>query len=403
MTHAHGNIGPRLAARRQVRMLLAIIVVPFLLATVAGLVLLWPTHSTVSVPESLAQPRRAEAVVLTTKLGPCPGLEDQSPDCLLSTARLQTGRNRGETVDIEQTGNPSLLKLTPGDRVLLAELPDGPGVGWYFEDYARRRPLLLLAAVFAAAVLLLGRWRGLFALVALAFSLVVLIRFMLPSILEGHDPVVVALVGSAAIMFVALYLSHGFNVRTTSAVAGTLISLVITGLLAGGFVHITHLTGLGSEEGEFLRVLAGNIDLEGLLLGGIVVGSLGVLDDVTITQASAVWELSVANQAYGARQLYDAALRIGRDHIASTVNTLVLAYAGASLPLLVLFTLSSQRLGDVLSGELVAQEIVRTLVGSIGLVASVPITTAITAFVATRHRHPDQPATTRASPREYPG
>lgn len=389
MMHDHGDAGPRPAARRQVRVLLAIIVVPFGLATVAGLVLLWPSHASVSVPPELAQPRRAEAVVVTAARGPCPWQEDGPPDCLLSTARLETGRDRGETVEIEQNGDPSLLKLAPGDRVLLAELPKDPGAGWYFEDYARRRPLLVLAAVFAAAVLLLGRWRGLFALVALAFSLLVLIRFMLPSILEGHDPVAVALVGSAVIMFVALYLSHGFNVRTTSAVAGTLISLLITGLLVGAFVHLTRLTGLGSEEGEYIRALAGNVNLRGLLLGGMVVGSLGVLDDVTITQASAVWELSVANRAYSARQLYRAALRIGRDHIASTVNTLVLAYAGASLPLLVLFTLSGQRLGEVLSGELVAEEIVRTLVGSIGLVASVPITTAITAFVATRHGQPD--------------
>jgi uncharacterized membrane protein len=374
-------------------MLLAVIVVPFGVATAVGLVLLWPTHSSVRVPPELAQPRRAEAVVLTTTPGPCPGSQDQSPDCLLSQVRLQTGRDRGEVVEIEQNGDPDLLKLVPGDRVLLAESPKYVGSGWYFEDYARRRPLLVLLAVFAAAVVLLGRWRGVFALVALAFSLLVLIRFMLPSILEGHDPVAVALVGSAVIMFVALYLSHGFNVRTTSAVAGTLISLVITGLLAGGFVHLTDLTGIGSEEGEYLRALAGNVNLRGLLLGGMVVGSLGVLDDVTITQASAVWELSLANRSYGARRLYRAALRIGRDHIASTVNTLVLAYAGAALPLLVLFTLSSQRLGDVLSGELVAEEIVRTLVGSIGLVASVPITTAITAFVATRHRHPGEPTT----------
>ena len=388
MSHDHGDAGPRPGTRRQVRVLLAIIVVPFGVATVVGLVLLWPAHSSVRVPPELAQPRRAEAVVLTTTPGPCPGSRDQSPDCLLSRVRLQTGRSRGEVIEIEQNGDPDLLKLVPGDRVLLAELPTYGGSAWYFEDYARRRPLLMLVAVFAAAVVLLGRWRGVFALVALASTLLVLIRFMLPSILEGHDPVAVALVGSAVIMFVALYLSHGFNVRTTSAVAGTLISLVITGFLAAGFVHLTDLTGIGTEEGEYLRALAGNVNLRGLLLGGMIVGSLGVLDDVTITQASAVWELSVANRTYGARRLYRAALRIGRDHIASTVNTLVLAYAGASLPLLVLFTLSSQRLGDVLSGELVAEEIVRTLVGSIGLVASVPITTAITAFVATRHRHP---------------
>ncbi len=271
---------------------------------------------------------------------------------------------------------------------------DDPGAGWYFQDFARGRPMLLLTVLFAAAVLLLGRRRGLFSLAGLAFSLVLLVRFVLPAILEGHDPVAVAVVGAAAIMFVALYLAHGFNVRTTSAVVGTVASLLLIGVLSNLFVGATELTGLASEESGFLQALAGNVDLHGLLLGGIVIGSLGVLDDVTVTQASAVWELSLANTAYGFRQLYSAAIRIGRDHIASTVNTLVLAYAGASLPLLVLFTLSNRSLGDVLTGEVVAQEIVRTLVGSIGLVASVPITTALTAFVATRHRQPAPGAST---------
>jgi uncharacterized membrane protein len=377
-----------------IRRLLAIIVAPFALATVVGLVVLWPSHSSVPVPPEIGpQPLRAEAVVLSTSPGPCPGTgEHGATDCASIEIRLETGRHRAETVELQQSGDPALLKLDRGDRIVVALLAgEGPGAGWYFEDYARRGPMLLLAGVFAVAVVLLGRWRGLSALVGLAFSLLLLVRFVLPSILEGHDPVAVALAGSAAIMFVALYLSHGFNVRTTSAVAGTLASLVLTGLLAAGFVHFANLTGLATEEGAYLRALAGNIDLHGLLLGGIVVGSLGVLDDVTVTQASAVWELSVANTAYGFRQLYQAALRIGRDHIASTVNTLVLAYAGASLPLLVLFTLSNRRLGDVLTSELVAEEIVRTLVGSIGLIASVPITTALTAFVATRHRQPDEP------------
>jgi uncharacterized membrane protein len=223
--------------------------------------------------------------------------------------------------------------------------------------------MLLLALLFAAAVVLLGGWRGVFGIVGLGFSLVLLVRFVLPSILEGHDLVAVAVVGAAAVMFVALYLAHGFSVRTSSAVAGTLASLLLIGVLSNFFVDITHLTGLASEEGEFVRALAGSIDMHGLLLGGIVIGSLGVLDDVTVTQASAVWELSLANATYGFRDLYGAVIRIGRDHIASTVNTLVLAYAGASLPLLVLFTLSNRRLGDVLAGEVVAQEIVRRLVG----------------------------------------
>jgi hypothetical protein len=191
-------------------------------------------------------------------------------------------------------------------------------------------------------------------------------------------------------MFVALYLAHGVNVRTTTAVLGTMGALLLTGLLAWGFVETTRLTGMASEEAGFLQAAVAQVSLRGLLLGGIVIGSLGVLDDVTVTQASAVWELHQANPAYGFRRLFSAGLRIGRDHIASTVNTLVLAYAGASMPLLVLFTLSNRNLGDVLTGELVAQEIVRTLVGSIGLVASVPITTLLAAMIA-RQEQIDEP------------
>jgi uncharacterized membrane protein len=392
MAHSHAASaapGPRPAARRQVRILLAVVVAPFALATAVGLAALWPDRSSIPVPEAIGpQPLRAQAIVLGTSPVACPGEEEgEPPGCAAVTARIETGRYDGDTVELQQTGDPSLGRLETGDRIVVAELPgEEGGGGWYFEDYARRQPMLWLAGLFVVAVVLLGRWRGLLALVGLAFSLLLLVRFVLPSILEGNDPVAVALVGSAAIMFVALYMAHGFNVRTTSAVAGTLISLVLTGLLAAAFVHLANLTGLGSEEGGYLRALAGNIDLEGLLLGGIVVGSLGVLDDVTVTQASAVWELSLANTSYGFRQLYQGALRIGRDHIASTVNTLVLAYAGASLPLLILFTLSNRHLGDVLTGEIVAEEIIRTLVGSVGLVASVPITTALTAFVATRQR-----------------
>jgi uncharacterized membrane protein len=389
MAHVHADVGPRPAARRQVRILLALLVTPFALATIVGLVVLWPADRPVEVPEAIGpQPERAEAVLVRVTRVPCSGTVDDpgAPPCTTATARIRTGPHRGETVDLPEFGGDYGSRLEPGDRVVLAYVGgEDAGAGWYFEDFARRRPMLLLAVVFAAAVLLLGRWRGVFSLVGLAFSLVLLVRFVLPSILEGHDPVAVAVVGAAAVMFVALYLAHGFNVRTTSAVAGTLASLLLIGVLSNLFVGATELTGLASEESGFLRALAGNIDIHGLLLGGIVIGSLGVLDDVTVTQASAVWELSLANTTYGFRQLYGAAVRIGRDHIASTVNTLVLAYAGASLPLLVLFTLSNRPLDQVLTGEVVAQEIVRTLVGSVGLVAAVPITTALTAFVASRH------------------
>ncbi len=206
---------------------------------------------------------------------------------------------------------------------------------------------------FAVAVVVFGRWRGLFALVGLAISFGVLVRFMLPAILVGKNPVAVAVVGSAAIMFVTLYLTHGVNARTTTAVLGTVGALFLTGVLAWVFVAGTHLTGMATEESGLLAASLSGVSLQGLLLGGIVIGSLGVLDDVTVTQASAVWELHRANPEYGFHRLYAAGLRIGRDHIASTVNTLVMAYAGASLPLLVLFTLSSRRLGDVLTSEIV--------------------------------------------------
>ncbi|MGH9010668.1 MAG: YibE/F family protein, partial [Acidimicrobiia bacterium] len=378
MTHLHADVGPRPAARRQVRTLLAVLVTPFALATVAGLILLWPAGDSVDVPAVIGPPpERAEAVVVRVTRTPCSGTAEgrEIPLCSSATVRIRTGPHRGDTVDLEAAVSDGYgYRLDPGDKIVIALVGgDVPGAGWYFEDFARRRPMIFLALIFAAAVALLGRWRGAFSLLGLAFSLVMLVRFVLPSILEGNDPVAVAVVGAAAIMFVALYLAHGFNVRTTSAVAGTLASLLVIGVLAGLFVGATELTGLASEEGGFLQALSGNIDLHGLLLGGIVIGSLGVLDDVTVTQASAVWELSLANTSYGFRQLYTAAIRIGRDHVASTVNTLVLAYAGASLPLLILFTLSNRPLGDVLTGEIVAEEVVRTLVGSIGLVAAVPI------------------------------
>jgi uncharacterized membrane protein len=227
----------------------------------------------------------------------------------------------------------------------------------------------------------------------------------LPAILDGKNPLAVAIVGSSAIMFVALYLAHGINARTSTAVLGTLASLALTGILAVIFVELASFTGLSSEEATFLQLQAETINLKGLLLGGVVIGALGVLDDVTVTQASAVWELHQANPEMGVRRLYSSALRIGRDHIASTVNTLVLAYVGASLPLLVLFSISSRPLGSVISSEVVAEEIVRTLVGSIGLVASVPITTALAAIVVSGGsglHPPGRPKDSRRGPTRQP-
>jgi uncharacterized membrane protein len=283
---------------------------------------------------------------------------------------------------------------------------EAPDTEYFFVDFDRRSPLMLLGILFAVVVIGLSRWRGLAALAGLFVTLLVLTQFVLPAILEGSDPLLVACVGGSAIMFLALYLAHGFGPATTTAVLGTLASLLLTGLLALLFVELSTFTGAGSEEAVFLQISQQQVNLQGLLLASIIIGTLGVLDDVTVTQSSAVWEIRRANPEMGPWDVYRSAIRIGRDHIASTVNTLVLAYAGASLPLLILFSISERTLGQILNTEIVAEEIVRTLVGSIGLVASVPITTGLAAVVVTSGDTPRTPDREKAArppkaPREF--
>jgi uncharacterized membrane protein len=300
---------------------------------------------------------------------------------------LESGPDEGETVSFIAAQGPNTRQLGVGDAILVGYAPGSPpGLEYFFSDYQRSLPLVALAGIFAVVVVLLSRWRGVAAIAGLAVSLFVLVRFVLPGILEGRSPLAVTVVGAAAIMLVTLYLAHGFSALTTTAVLGTLVSLALTGVLAVVFVELGRFSGLASEEALMLQVNAAQINLEGLLLGGIIIGALGVLDDVTVTQASAVWELHAANPGWGFGSLYRSALRIGRDHIASTVNTLVLAYAGSSLPLLLLFSVSNLALTDAVTGEVIAEEIVRTLVGSIGLVASVPITTGLASAVLLRDR-----------------
>jgi uncharacterized membrane protein len=209
----------------------------------------------------------------------------------------------------------------------------------------------------------------------------VLILFVVPAILDGQAPIAVALVGASTIMFATLYLSHGVNLKTSTALLGTLGALILTVALGAVFVGGAHLTGLASEEAGLVQLELGAVDLRGLILGGIVIGTLGVLDDVTIAQAAAVAELRRANPDLSRIDLYRRAMRIGRDHVAATVNTLVLAYAGAALPVFLLFAIAGNALSTAINGEVVAEEIIRTLVGSIGLIAAVPMTSALAAWV----------------------
>lgn len=387
MGHSHGHDSHQIRVDPATKRLLAWAVAPFIAATLLGVLILWPGEDKLSLPGAPggAVERFAATVTEVETVPDCQDLPGQENfRCLVVTTRLDEGVDEGFEIDLNMVEGPNTRHIAVGDKVVVGDSSDVPGDSYYFVDYERRAPLAVLAILFAVVVIALSRIRGLAALAGLAGSLAILIRFVLPAILEGQNPLAVAIVGGSCVMFIALYMAHGINAMTTTAILGTLVSLALTGALAVIFVEAARFTGFGSEEAVFLQVSAQQINLQGLLLGSIIIGTLGVLDDVTVTQASAVWELRIANPAYRAKQLYTAALRIGRDHIASTVNTLVLAYAGASLPLLVLFTLSDRTLGDVITSEVVAEEIVRTLVGSIGLVASVPITTGLAALVAGR-------------------
>ncbi|MGH2747108.1 MAG: YibE/F family protein [Actinomycetota bacterium] len=398
MEHHHGP-APRASPR--VRRRLALAVVPFAVATLAGLALLWPGDvSQESVFGAGPVPRQYNAAVVEVDEGACDAPPVTGFTCAVVEVELEGGPDEGDRASFEFAEGEGVRKIGPGDAILVGRSPGAPEAqAYYFVDYRRDVPLLFLGAIFAAMVVALSRLKGLSALLGLGISLAVLVWFVLPAILEGSSPLAVAIVGAAAIMFVTLYMAHGISARTTTAVLGTLVSLTLTGVLAFVFVELGRFTGLASEEAAFLQVSAGQVNLEGLFLGGIIIGALGVLDDVTVTQASAVWELHRAQPDYGVRNLYGAALRIGRDHIAATVNTLVLAYAGASLPLLILFNLSDRSFATLATTEVVATEIVRTLVGSIGLVASVPITTALAAAVV---RGEGAPAKKKSKPKWQP-
>ncbi|MGH3933388.1 MAG: YibE/F family protein, partial [Pseudonocardiaceae bacterium] len=311
---------------------------------------------------------------------------DEASKCVSLDVQLTDGDSPGVTIRQVLPEEPSTPRFAIGDQVVLAFTGGNPAESgsYQIQDFQRGTSMLWLGALFAAAVLLLGRWRGLASLVALGFSFLVLVGYLFPAILTGADPVIVGVLTASVIMFGVLYLTHGVSAQTSSAVLGTVLSLALIGVLGTAFSAATQLTGLDDDTGNLIRVLGQGVDARGLLLAGMIIGALGVLDDVTVTQTSAVWELRRANPALGTRALYTAALRIGRDHISSAVNTLALAYAGAALPVLLAFSLSGQSFGTLITTQNVAQEVVRTLVGSIGLVAAVPITTVIAAVVARR-------------------
>ncbi|MGH9262133.1 MAG: YibE/F family protein, partial [Acidimicrobiales bacterium] len=342
----------------------------------------WPRGE---APDLGAQPNTyVDATVVGIDTDTCQDPEIDAPGpCQIVTARLTSGPDRGDTIDFEVRATQfDVPELQPGNDVVLLDVATSPEQFRYsFADFQRSTPLWWLLAAFVVVVIAFGRWQGVRALVGLAASAAVLIAFLLPALLRDEPAVGVALASTVIIGFIALYLAHGVNTGTTVALAGTLVSLAITSGLAFAVAAGTNLTGLADSRAQTLRVTAEALDLRGLLIAGIVVGALGVLDDVTVSQVSIVSALRRANPGLSARLLYREATKVGRDHVASTVNTLVLAYAGASLPLLLFFAQGNQPAGRLITSELISVEIVRMLVGSIGLVASVPITTALAAVV----------------------
>jgi uncharacterized membrane protein len=270
-----------------------------------------------------------------------------------------------------------------GDVLVLTRDPGAQGgTGYAFFDYDRDVPIIALTLAFAVVTVAVARLRGLASLVGLAFAFFIMLQFLLPGLLGDSPPALISLVGSAAIMFVVLYLAHGFSARTTTALVGTLFGLTLVAVLGAVAVATARLTGLTSEETVTLQGYDPTLDFSGLVLAGIAVAGLGVLNDVTITQASAIWQLHEVDPGMPGRQLYRRGMAVGRDHIASTVYTIVFAYAGAALPALLIFELSDRSWWTTLTSAALAEEVIRTLVGSIGLVLAVPVTTAAGAFFA---------------------
>ncbi|AMY20427.1 MULTISPECIES: YibE/F family protein [Nocardiaceae] len=399
MSHDHFS-GPAPIGRTAARVVVGLLTV-IGLAAVVGMILLWPSGRDVAVPAPF-QSSTGGAVtteygtVVSQDIGPCGSPSNgrvfaSSPtpptvsgfDCRRSIVTIDTGTNEGTRTLLEITPGPGTPDLRVGEEIRLVRGTDDTGTAIYaFDDYSRTLPLALVAAIFAVVICVVARWRGLRALIGLGIALGVLVVFVLPAILDGRSAILVALVGGTVILYGVLYLAHGPNLRTSSALLGTVVSMGIAAVLSEGAIRLTSVTGLSEEQNTDVQAYLDHVSITGLLLAGFIIGSLGVLNDVTITQASAAFELASLDPDATRRSIFASAMRVGRDHIASTVYTLVLAYAGGALPLLLLFSVAGRSIHDVITGDAVAIEIVRSCVGGTALALSVPLTTAIAVVLA---------------------
>jgi uncharacterized membrane protein len=365
-----------------------LLLVPVGVATVIGLFVLWPDGEPTraqQVAETYFPPGTTypDAEIVSLEEFEC-GIDPTVPaTCANAVVEVIGGEGAGDFQQVELAADVVANGVEVGDTVVLTRdaAPEG-GAAYEFYDYERDTPIIVLAIMFAVVVGAVARLRGLASLVGLAFAFFVLLQFVLPGLLAEESPTLVSLVGSAAIMFVVLYLAHGFSARTTTALVGTLFGLTLVAVMGTVAVSVARLTGLTSEETNTLYGYDPTLDFSGLVLAGIVVAGLGVLNDVTITQASAIWQLHEVSPEMSWRELYSRGMSVGRDHIASTVYTIVFAYAGAALPLLLLFEVYPTPAWTIVTSSAVAEELIRTLVAAIALVLAVPVTTAAGAFFA---------------------
>jgi uncharacterized membrane protein len=358
--------------------------------TVFGLVELWPRGS-VSFGSGLGIVHTDGAVV--ERVRPVTCTQPGARDCRRVSIRLLSGPQSGARTGFTIIGQASILALKHGDRIRVYrnQLPAGvqgaPATkldAYSFSDFDRRSPMLWLAVAFVVVLLATGRWRGLRALLGLVASLVVVVEFVIPAILHGAQPVEVAVVGALTVILITMPLVYGLGVKMVAALLGTALSLLAAAGLADLAASVAHLSGATSDETLYLAATQSSISLRGLLVAGMVIGALGVLVDLTVSQSSTVIALKRANPTLGFRGLFSGAIEVGHDHIAATVNTLVFAYAGAALPVLLIFTIGHSSFSDAINGEAVSEEVIAALVGSIGLILSMPLTTALAALLAER-------------------
>ncbi|WP_277499918.1 YibE/F family protein [Nocardioides sp. ChNu-99] len=398
--HGHGHVDAPTSRIARVVLLGFLAVVA--LGSVAGLVALWPSGDSavedvqyaaegVTFPDAevLAVREACPVIAVGPGLETPEGAEEFPEGCNEIDVRLTSGPEEGDEATVQT--EPSVVRsgLRAGDDVVLLRIPpadEAAPVVYGFSHTHREAPLLGMTVLFVVVVAVVARLRGLLALLGLVFAAAVMWWFVIPGLLAGESGVAVAVVGSTVIMFVVLYLAHGPSIRTSTALAGTFLGIAVTALLGMWAVDAARLSGMSGEGSEMLQLYADGLDYKALLSAGIVIAGLGVLNDVTITQSSAVWELRAAAPDLTRRELFSRGMRIGRDHIASTIYTIVFAYAGTALGVLLLLSLYDRQASHVLSDDMLSEEVVRTLASAIGLVASVPITTAVAALTVSGAR-----------------